>query len=255
MKFVKYELNDLDLHKVSILILTHNRCKLSKEFIPKIIENIGETDTDVLIWDNGSTDGSFDWLCCYGLREPRVSFVCSSPKNYGLEAINFLAEQSKSKYIVKVDDDIEVPFGFVDDLIQAYEEVNDERLLHITYDMKWHTGKSFALRSGRKVFKRFGEIRRVGNKHEILIIKKPSKFMVNGVCRLCEREKFLNIGGHPAGCLYGIDKKVSEIAEQNEYWCAFLNTGSLIEHKGVDSKEYREFKDRELRRIGASLHV
>ena len=47
--------------KLSILILTYNRVDLSSQYIPQLVSKIGNIDAEVLIWDNGSSAGSFDW--------------------------------------------------------------------------------------------------------------------------------------------------------------------------------------------------
>ena len=139
--------------KVSILILTYNRLDISSLYIPRIINNIGDISNEVLIWDNGSTDGSFDWAYSYGQADTRVTEVISSEINIGMEAINHLAVKATGQFILKLDDDLEVPKNFARRLVDAYEQVNEEKLLFLSWDMNW-SKKTFATRSGLKLYKK-----------------------------------------------------------------------------------------------------
>ena len=48
--------------KLSILMLTYNRLETSSACIQHILNNVGNIDFEFLVWDNGSTDGTYDWL-------------------------------------------------------------------------------------------------------------------------------------------------------------------------------------------------
>lgn len=242
---------------VSLLILTHNRIKLSQKYIPKILDNIGSINYEVLIWDNGSTDGTYDWLLEYGVADCRVTQVLGSEQNFGMEAINFLAQEASGKYLLKVDDDVEVPKKFAQRLLAAFLEANEPKLLFLGYDMSWNSGKTtFATRSGMGLYKEpHGRILST-SAGRVLVSYNPGRWMVNGVCRLSSRKAFLDLGGHPSGVIYGVDYLMSRRAAEAGYWVGFLNSSDLVMHCGtVDTVEHRKMKNRELKKAGSPLHV
>lgn len=245
------------MKKVSILILTFNRKALTEIYVPQIIDRIGSIDSEVLIWDNGSEDGTYDWLENYGVADCRVTNVFGSEKNYGVEAINFLAEQATGEYIIKIDDDILPPDNFAQRMVYAFEVTHEPKLAYLSWDMPW-TENSFALRSGYKLYKEpYGKIvpiPKIGG--EVLISYSNIPWLVNGACRLSPRKLFLDLGGHPKDIIYGVDYLVTKKAKANGYWIGFYSTFDFIMHKGAnDSTHYRKMKDALLEKHGAPKHV
>lgn len=250
------------MNKVSILLLTYNRVALSSQYIPALVSNIGNVNAEILIWDNGSTDGSFDWAYQFGQACPLVSKVVGHDKNIGMEAINRLAEMAKGEYILKVDDDIEVPISFAERLVSAYEQVNEEKLMLLSWDMPWPRnpnsgGSTFATRSGNKMYREpAGKTVWLNKLEAVRITYTPQQWLINGVCRLSPRKGFLEMGGHPEGIVYGVDFQVSKRLQEQGLWGGYFTSPDLIVHHGVnDTPEYREMKNRELQRVGSPLHV
>jgi GT2 family glycosyltransferase len=238
----------------SILILTYNRCKLASELIPRIVDSVGHVDHEVLVWDNGSDDGSYDWLVEYSKVAGDRVRIFGSDKNYGMEAINFLAKEARGKYMIKVDDDVIAPPGFAWHLVNAYEELNEPRIMFLGYDMLW--GKTtFATRSGMRLYTHpHGKQKRLKDGAVALINYFPDRWLVNGICRLSVRDEFLKIGGHPEGVIYGVDTAVNRIAAQKGFWNAYYKGRKLVEHCGtMDSPAYRALKNRCLRGVPSKL--
>lgn len=241
---------------VSLLVLTYNRFTTSSVCIPEVLSKIGDIPYEILIWDNCSTDGTYDWLLDYFRADCRITKVFGSNKNYGVEAINFLAKEARGKYILKVDDDVSVPKNFAKHMVEVYEKINDPKLLYLGWDIPWRGG-SFAKRSGMRLYSgNSGKVVSVGKDERVLISYNPSSWMVNGICRLSPKKQFLEIGGHPAGVIYGADYLISLAAERNGYWIGFLDTTEFVYHMGNrDSLEYRSMKDKELRKHKVPRHV
>jgi len=235
---------------VSILILTYNRVKLASKCIPQILDNIGSIENEVLILDNHSSDGTYDWLLEYKKADIRVTDAFTAKKNTGVEAINTLAKIAKGKYILKVDDDVNVPKNFAKQLVNAYEEVNEDKLLFLGWDFPWQGVKTFATRSGKSLYKGDRGKTIILPKGKVYINYTPSKWLINGVCRLSPRKKFLDMGGHPEGVVYGVDYLISKRAEEYGYWIGYYvpnNLKDLVQHLGnADTPEYRAFKDAQL---------
>lgn len=244
--------------KLSVLVLTFNRKKLVSQLVPDIINKVGVDDVEFMFWDNNSTDGTFDWIESFKLTINKPIRVFPSEKNYGIEATNFLAKEAVGSYVLKVDSDLELPRNYGKKLIEAYEEAKqhvDDKLLFLSYDMQWGT-KTFATRSGMSLYKPpTGKIIQYKDS-KILIHFKPSKWLVNGACRLSERGRFLEYGQHPVSIKYGVDYKVSKKAEKNGFYIGYYSDGNPVIHKGTnDTKSYRKFKDEELSKHGCPKDV
>lgn len=244
------------MKKVSVLILTFNRLQTTEKYVPQIIDRIGNIDAEVLIWDNGSNDGTYDWLESYRVADCRVTKTFGSEENYGMEAINFLAEKAKGEYIIKIDDDVFPPKNFAKRLVNAYEEINEEKLIFLGWDMAWN-GKTFATRSGLRLYKQpYGKTVNLSNGDKVYISFDNHPWLVNGICRLSRTQKFLEIGGHPKGVKYGVDYLITKKVKSKGYWIGFLSAQDLVQHMGSqDSAAYRALKDTQLCQHGAPLHV
>jgi GT2 family glycosyltransferase len=247
---------------VSILVLTYNRVELSSQYIPRILDRAGNIPVEMLIWDNGSEDGSYDWAHSFEQADCRVSKAFGHHKNIGMEAFNPLAESAKGKYIIKVDDDIEVPERFAERLVSAFEQVNEKKLLFLGWDMPWPRnprsgGDTFATRSGMTLYQgKKGKIVQINEKDRVLIHYDPSFWMINGVCRFSPRKKFIEIGGHPKGIIYGVDKHISARAAEHGYWIGYMSSPHLVYHRGIqDTPKYRAMKDIELQKVKSPRHV
>jgi len=239
---------DLGKKKVSLLILTYNRYLYSSYYIPEILEWVNPDEHEVRIWDNGSTDETIGFL--NELEKEDHIHVTYADKNYGVEAINFLAKDSLGEYVLKVDDDVEVPAEFVNRLVKAYEDINDPKLAHLSWNMEWVDGSNFALRKGRSLYREPRGTSVLLGEGEVLITYTPSKFLVNGACRLSRKDIFNKIK-HPEGVLYGADYLFSKRTEELGYYAGYYHTEDLLLHEGQDTKEYRKFKDEQLKLWGA----
>jgi glycosyltransferase involved in cell wall biosynthesis len=243
---------------LSVLILTHNRIDLSSNYIPKIVDSVGDIPFEVLLCDNGSIDGSCDWVYSYGMADCRVHKVVCLDDNLGVEATNILAEYARGKYILKVDDDVDVPKQFGSRLVKIYEYLDDPKIAFLGWDMSWNGG-TFATRSGLKLYKPpMGKIVEIKNKGKVLISFNPNKWMINGVCRLSRKDTFLSLGGHPKGLKYGVDYAVSCAAAKQGYTIGYFSPsslGDLVVHYGRDTREKRAWKDKELNRACGKKHV
>ena len=232
---------------VSILTLTYNRKSLSQRYIPETISKIGTIPHEVLVWDNGSTDGTVTWLERYNEKAKSIRLF-KGTKNLGMEAFNNLAKEAQGKYLIKVDDDVVVPPDFAQRLVEAYETVNEDKLLFFGWDIKWGA-TTFATRYKTPMYDApVGKTVKLRRGYQALLHYNPKDLICVGMCRLCQKDKFLAIGGHPEGVIYGVDCPMSMRAARHGYWVGYLTGKDLIDHKGVkENPTYRKFKDDQLR--------
>jgi glycosyltransferase involved in cell wall biosynthesis len=109
--------------KASIVILTHNRLAALTRCVGAIVSKtrlvIGD-DTEVWIVDNGSTDGTAEWLGA--LTTQRGWHAIMLTQNEGVCARNHALRQAQGDFILQVDDDVEVGSGWDQSLLGWFSD-------------------------------------------------------------------------------------------------------------------------------------
>lgn len=104
--------------KISIVILNWNGANLLQQFLPSVIEFSKGDSIQVVVADNGSTDGS---LKIMGELFPQVK-VLDLKKNYGFAwGYNEALKDLEADYYVILNSDVEVTQGWLDSPIQLME--------------------------------------------------------------------------------------------------------------------------------------
>jgi GT2 family glycosyltransferase len=146
---------------------------------------VSPATTEIVIWDNGSTDGTAEYL--ESLRDPRIRIV-HSRRNIGLPAYREAFARTSADYLVQLDDDvIEAPERWDEQMLDAFvripkmgylsanlvDDPNDSASQYIEY-----------LREERNAYKRV-EV------EGIAILEGPT----GGGCTMTSRELYERIGG------------------------------------------------------------
>ena len=102
------------MREVSIVIPNYN----GKHFLENCLKSVFEQtikDQEVIVVDNGSTDGSLEYLeTCPGVR------VLALDKNYGFcRAVNEGIKAAESDYVILLNNDTEVDKDFASELLNA----------------------------------------------------------------------------------------------------------------------------------------
>jgi GT2 family glycosyltransferase len=88
---------------IAVIVLTFNRAHL----LPKLVENVllraSAATREMVIWNNGSTDGTAPYLD--SLEDPRFRVV-HSEKNIGFNAYAEAVQLTTAPYLVELDDDV-----------------------------------------------------------------------------------------------------------------------------------------------------
>lgn len=93
-----------------------------RRYLPSVVKGNGESSTEVIVADNGSTDESLKVL-----REefPGVRTIVLD-RNYGFaEGYNRAIDQVDSEYVVLLNSDVEVPEGWLEPLLRYMDEHTD----------------------------------------------------------------------------------------------------------------------------------
>lgn len=108
--------------KVHLVYLTYNRLAYTRMSLPSLLADPSE-EFDLTIWDNGSTDGTADYLK-NEVRDRRIVEVVYSPKNVGqVAAVNDVWGRSRADLFGKCDNDRLVTPGWTRTFAAAHEEI------------------------------------------------------------------------------------------------------------------------------------
>jgi glycosyltransferase involved in cell wall biosynthesis len=119
--------------KVSILIPTYNRIDYLRRSLGSA-RNQTHTDLEILVSDNGSTDGSQDYVRSVAESDPRVRLLPKNPNPGMFNNFNHLLSHSTGEaFAFLCDDDMYAP-TFVEELIKPM--VSDPKV-HITFSDHW----------------------------------------------------------------------------------------------------------------------
>lgn len=110
------------MKKLAVIILNWNGKKLLKEFIPSASKYTSGDDVDLFVADNGSTDGSLDWLM---KNHPEVK-VIDLGQNYGFaDGYNRAIDATRYPYTLLLNSDVEVTPEWWQPLLRFMEENPD----------------------------------------------------------------------------------------------------------------------------------
>jgi len=115
---------------LSVVIPTYNRKPILEKCL-RSLECQQFLDYEVVVVDDGSTDGTVEWLRSHTAEFPHVRLLCQDHKG-AAGARNYGVEQAKGDTIVFIDSDLVVTEVFlqshVEALIQGQKELGDDRL-------------------------------------------------------------------------------------------------------------------------------
>lgn len=110
------------MKKLAVIILNWNGLHLLREFLPKVAATTINADTDLIVADNGSTDGSCGWL---EAEWPQVKLM-RFDKNYGFSGgYNRALAQTRYEYTILLNSDVETTDGWAQTLLHYMESHAD----------------------------------------------------------------------------------------------------------------------------------
>ncbi len=104
--------------KVSVVILNWNGLELLKKFLSGVVAHSQSEVCEVVVADNGSTDGSVEWV---QQNFPEVKIIAFD-QNYGFTGgYNRAINQLDTKYTVLLNSDVEIKEPWVENLLDIVE--------------------------------------------------------------------------------------------------------------------------------------
>lgn len=109
--------------RIAVLTVTYNAGEFLENFLASLMAaDRGGLDVEVVVIDNGSTDGSLEWV-----REhyPRIRVLENDENNY-TRALNLGIAATNSDYVVITNNDATVHAGWLKGLLEAFD--SDDRI-------------------------------------------------------------------------------------------------------------------------------
>ncbi len=99
--------------KCSVVILNWNGEAMLRQYLPSVLVHTHLPDVEIVVADNGSTDGSLDYLQTQEVR------IIALDQNYGFaEGYNRAIAQVDAEYVVLLNSDVEVTPHWLDTMLE-----------------------------------------------------------------------------------------------------------------------------------------
>ena len=105
--------------KISVVILNWNGKRFLEKFLKSVVSNIDNSNTDIWVADNGSTDSSVSVIQD---NFPDVKLICFD-KNYGFTGgYNKALSLIEAEYYILLNSDVEVTPNWIEPVIEQFEK-------------------------------------------------------------------------------------------------------------------------------------
>ena len=129
----------------SVIILNWNGEAMLRRFLPNVITNTQRADVEIVVADNGSTDGSLAYLRTEPVR------VIELGENFGFaEGYNRAIAQVDSDYVVLLNSDVEVTPCWLDTLLK-YARTHEEVAALQPKVLSWYSKQDVLVGKTQKV--------------------------------------------------------------------------------------------------------
>ena len=121
----------------SVVILNWNGEQTLRQFLPSVLAHTQLPDVEIVVADNGSTDGSLDYLRTQPVR------VIALDQNYGFAGgYNHAIDQVDAAYTVLLNSDVEVTPHWLDTMLE-YMDAHPETVAAQPKVLSWHSKQQF----------------------------------------------------------------------------------------------------------------
>ena len=110
------------MKKVAVVILNWNGLKLLQEFLPSVCAHTPAHLADVVVADNGSTDGSVEWL---QKEYPDVTIIAMHENHGYARGYNLAINELSHQYVVLLNSDVEATPDWLTPLLDYCESHPD----------------------------------------------------------------------------------------------------------------------------------
>lgn len=104
---------------IAVVVLTYNRVHLLPQCVENVLKRTSDATTEILIWNNASSDGTHEYL--EQLDDPRIRVV-NHDENVGQNAYALAFARTSAPFMIELDDDvIEAPHDWDRTMLEAYQ--------------------------------------------------------------------------------------------------------------------------------------
>ena len=229
------------MNKTAIIILNWNGLDYLKMFLGTVVKHSCDSNTIVCVADNGSSDGSAEWIAGNFKDIKLIRFN----KNHGFaEGYNLAINQLDAKYFVLLNSDIEVTLGWLQPLV-SYMDINPDvascQPKILSYNRKDHfeyagAAGSFIDKYGYPFCR--GRIFDYVEKDIGQYDSEIDVFWSSGACMIVRKEAWEKCGGFDAG-FFAHMEEIDLCWRFNKagYRVSFI-PGSVVYHVGGGSLPY-----------------
>ncbi|HVG19083.1 MAG TPA: glycosyltransferase [Blastocatellia bacterium] len=260
---------------VSIVIPTWNGLDLLKRFLPSVASaathygNQSDAPTEILIVDDGSDDGTIDWLIAGGFRErraarplprpvatPALRFVRNQTNRGFGEACNRGFEAASFPLVLLLNNDVDLAEDAIAPLVENFKDAElfaaHCRVIELESGQECGSGKLGAFARGFiRVHRSYACLRETNQKQSDINPARGSKLysmFAGGGSAMFDRDKFLSLGAFEPllSPFYWEDVELSHRAWKRGYTVVY-EPRSVAHHR--ISSTIRKLDRRRVRRI------
>ena len=123
--------------RCSVVILNWNGEQTLRQFLPSVLAHTQSENVEIVVADNGSTDGSLNFLQTQPVR------VIKLEQNYGFaEGYNRAIEQVDAEYVVLLNSDVEVTPQWLDRMLD-YMDAHPKVMAAQPKVLSWHSKQQY----------------------------------------------------------------------------------------------------------------
>ncbi len=213
---------------IAIAVLTYDRVQLLRQCVENVLLRTSDATREIVIWNNGSTDGTREYLDT--LDDPRIRVV-NHPTNIGLNAYAILFPETRSDYLLELDDDVvDAPPDWDRSLMEAYDRLPEIGYLQAKLADDGHSpGADLFYRIKRHLY----EVREVNGVR--ILCGGP----VGGGCTITSRALHDQVGGFRRNrkAFYREDEQYIDSIKKLGYRAAILDEVVVVHHGGEHYSE------------------
>ncbi len=212
--------------KCSIIIPVFNQVEYTKKCLEALVENTPDDLYEVIIVDNGSTDGTKEFLKCL---EGDVKII-TNQENLGFaKACNQGAREASGKYLVFLNNDTIPQKGWLEELVRVADA--DEDIAVVGSKLMFPDGTIQHAGVGIADSKLLAGHLYRGYPSDFPPANKPRDFqVVTGACMLVKKDIFFSIGGFDEAYVNGCEDIDLCFKIREEGKRVFYNPRSVLTH-------------------------
>jgi len=211
---------------IAIVLITHNRAHLLRRCVEDVLARTSSLTRDIVIWDNGSTDGTRAYLA--SVADSRIRAV-HHPENIGMNGYARAVRLTTQPYLVELDDDVvKAPLHWDETLLDAFRRLPRMGYLSAALAYDPNDAASRWIRYLREVRNAYVEREEEG----LRLLEGPT----GGACTITSREIYDRVGGfreRPGSVFYREDADYVRRLRRAGFRTAVLATLE-ISHAGGD---------------------